>query len=55
MNAPRFTPYNLRHGPAPEPIPEHTATFTLDRQIARARREMGEARWAELNADWERG
>lgn len=28
-------------------------TFTLDRQIAEARAEMGEARWAELNAEWE--
>ena len=24
----------------------------IDRQIAKARREMGEARWAELNAEW---
>ncbi|WP_324695444.1 hypothetical protein [Novosphingobium sp. RL4] len=28
-------------------------TFTLDRHIAQSRREMGEARWAELNAEWE--
>jgi len=28
-------------------------TYTLDRDIARARREMGEARWAQLNAEWE--
>lgn len=28
-------------------------TYTLDRQIASARRSMGEARWAELNAEWE--
>ena len=26
---------------------------TLDTQIADARRGMGEARWAELNAEWE--
>lgn len=25
----------------------------LDQQIARARREMGEARWQELNREWE--
>jgi hypothetical protein len=28
-------------------------TYTLDRQIAEARREMGEARWAELNKEWD--
>lgn len=28
------------------------ADFTLDRQIAAARREMGEARWNELQAEW---
>jgi len=27
-------------------------TYTLDRDIARARAEMGENRWNELNADW---
>ena len=27
-------------------------TFTLDRQIAEARQEMGEDRWAELQAEW---
>lgn len=31
----------------------HNPTFTLDRQIAEARAEMGEARWAELNKEWE--
>lgn len=33
--------------------PEWMPTFTLDQQIADARREMGEARWAELNREWE--
>jgi hypothetical protein len=28
-------------------------TYTRDRQIAEARALMGEARWAELNAEWE--
>jgi len=28
-------------------------TYTLDRQIAEARALMGEARWAELNKEWE--
>lgn len=28
-------------------------TFTLDRQIAQARREMGETKWHELNREWE--
>ena len=27
-------------------------TYTLDRDIARARASMGERRWNELNADW---
>lgn len=31
---------------------EATPTFTLDRQIEQARREMGEARWRKLNSDW---
>lgn len=31
----------------------HNPTFTLDRQIAEARASMGEARWAELNKEWE--
>lgn len=28
-------------------------TFTLNRQIAQARKEMGETRWAELNREFE--
>ena len=28
-------------------------TMTLEKQVAQARREMGEARWAELNREWE--
>lgn len=27
-------------------------TYNLDNQIARARREMGEERWAQLQAEW---
>ena len=27
-------------------------TFTLDRQIDSARKDMGAARWAELNKEW---
>lgn len=37
----------------PEPDkhePEHIPS--LDKQIARARREMGEARWRQLNKEW---
>lgn len=34
--------------------PEHTAAYTLDRQVARAREEMGEERWREINREWER-
>ena len=32
---------------------EHEPTHTLDRQIAEARREMGEALWQELMKEWE--
>lgn len=27
-------------------------SFTLDRKIDQARKEMGEARWAQLQAEW---
>ena len=27
-------------------------TFTLDRQIEQARREMGEEKWRKLNSEW---
>ena len=33
--------------------PEWTATHTLERKIADARREMGPDRWAELEKEWE--
>lgn len=33
-------------------LAEQAPPFTLDRHIAAARREMGEARWAELNREW---
>jgi len=44
----------------PEPVafvvqagePEWSPTYGLDRQIAQARREMGEPRWQALNAEW---
>lgn len=39
----------LREQDAPEWLP----TFTLDSQISRARHEMGEARWNQLNSEWE--
>jgi len=32
--------------------PESTPTFKIDRVIAEARREMGEARWQELMKEW---
>lgn len=35
-----------------EMTPEWAGNNQLDRQIARARREMGEVRWAALNAEW---
>jgi len=33
--------------------PEYSPTFSLSRQVAAARREMGAARWAQLNSEWE--
>lgn len=53
MRRRRFVPYTERQGQAPVPVPECEPTYTLDRQIAAARAEMGEQRWAELNAEWE--
>lgn len=32
--------------------PEWMPTLTLAKQVARARREMGEVKWAALNAEW---
>lgn len=33
--------------------PEWMPDFSLDRKIASARRQMGEAKWAKLNKEWE--
>lgn len=33
--------------------PEHTPTYRLDELVRKARREMGEERWAQLQAEWE--
>lgn len=43
--------------PAPQLIdgnfmPSVEPAFTLDRQIASARKDMGEKRWSELNGEW---
>lgn len=38
--------------PALQGDPEWTPSHTMNRQVAKARREMGERRWAELNAEW---
>jgi len=47
MNAHQFTePYRPR---------EWEATYSLDQQVAEARRQMGERRWARLMEEWERG
>lgn len=32
---------------------EHEPTHTLERQIAEARRDMGEAKWQELMKEWD--
>ena len=34
-------------------VPEWMPTGWLEKQVAQARREMGEARWAGLNREWE--
>lgn len=33
--------------------PSNAPNFSLDKQVAQARREMGEDRWAQLNREWE--
>jgi len=38
----------------PDPMPEWAPTFTLNREAASARKRMGEVRWSELNAEWDR-
>ena len=35
------------------PSPSVVPNFNLERQIAKARADMGEERWAELNKEWE--
>lgn len=40
-------------GPVDPPTPEWMPTNTLNKQVARARRQMGEKRWQELNAEWD--
>ena len=32
---------------------EHEANYSLERQVAQARREMGPERWAQLQAEWD--
>lgn len=46
-------PQPIRSVVGGEPIAEHTPTFTLDRQVAKARREMGEAEWRRLCAEFD--
>lgn len=38
--------------PAASGDPEWMAAFNMNRQVAQARREMGEQRWSELNREW---
>lgn len=33
-------------------VPEYTPSYTLDRQIVKARANMGIRRWNELEAEW---
>lgn len=67
MNAPTFLARTERHKPdnarcrrsvatLPPEAPwsnECAPTFTLDREIARARAEMGEAEWMRRNSEWD--
>lgn len=46
-----YIPHTERHGPAPEFVPGHTPTFTLERHIA-SLRDRDPVRWAQLNAEW---
>ena len=32
--------------------PEWSPTYGMSRQVAQARRDMGEAKWQQLNAEW---
>lgn len=50
-----FVPFQIRHGSASQTddLPPVEPTYTLDRQVARARRQMGEKRWAELQKEWQ--
>lgn len=45
----RYVPHTERHGGEQR---EYTPSFTLDREVARARERMGPARWRQLNAEW---
>ena len=36
-------------------LPEYMPNFSLNKWIVEGRREMGEERWAKLNAEWEQG
>lgn len=56
-NAGQTGPRPKRHERRPDPqqdrSPEWMPDFSLDRQAAQARKEMGEARWQQLMAEWE--
>lgn len=51
MNAPLSNVRDMR--PVEVFTPESQPTYTLERQVAEARTEMGDARWAALNAEWD--
>lgn len=48
-----FMPYLAPVAVEANDLPQIDPTFTLDRQITAARASMGEARWAELNREWQ--
>lgn len=48
MAEPQFNPWQS-HDPRAGTVSHN---FTLDRQIATARREMGEEKWQRLQAEW---
>jgi hypothetical protein len=47
-----FTPMPWGNEP---PVRDSEPTFQLDKQVAHARREMGEDRWNELQREWQEG
>lgn len=53
MSRRKHVPFDQRFGPWPDHYgKECDATYSLDREIERGKREMGPERWAALNREW---